>query len=69
MAKKKSNMGGAREGAGRPVLNPEGKAVLVTASVPEGLMTQLNALAESKSWGRSKAVTEAIRAYVARKKR
>jgi hypothetical protein len=69
MAKKKAVHGGARRGSGRPIANPEGKAVPVTASVPKVLMERLNAIAKAEGWGRSRAVTEAIRAFVARKKR
>jgi hypothetical protein len=70
MAKKKAAHGGARPGSGRPVANPdEGKAVLVTASVPSGLVERLDALAEAEGWNRSRAVTEAIRGLLQRKKR
>jgi predicted transcriptional regulator len=69
MAKKKAvGRGGVREGAGRPA-SEEGKAVVVTASVPESLVERLDALAESEGWGRSRAVTEAIRGLLKRKKR
>lgn len=60
MAKKKPTRGGKREGAGRKA-NPEGKAVLVTASVPGELVEQFDQLRETKGWNRSQAVTEAIR--------
>jgi metal-responsive CopG/Arc/MetJ family transcriptional regulator len=43
------------------VLNPEGPTKVVAASVPESLVADLDALAERKGWGRSQAVTEAIR--------
>jgi hypothetical protein len=66
MAKKKQH-GGKRKGAGRPV-NPEGRAVMVAVSIPEGLMTELDKVAYRKNWGRSKAVTEAVRAYLKRTK-
>ena len=66
MAKKKQH-GGKREGAGRPV-SPEGRTIMVAVSVPEGLVADLDALAASKNWGRSKAVTEAIRAFLKGKK-
>ena len=69
MAKKKAAHGGPRPGSGRPQASPDGKAVLVTASVPSGLVERLDALAEAEGWGRSKAVTEAIRGLLARKKR
>jgi hypothetical protein len=68
MAKKKAAHGGARPGAGRKP-NPEGRAVTVVATVPEGLVERLDALAEAEGWNRSKAVTEAIRGLLKRKKR
>ena len=61
MAKKKTH-GGKRKGAGRPLAyEGEGRAVPVVASVPERLVERLDALAEKRSWNRSRAVTEAIR--------
>jgi hypothetical protein len=70
MAKKKAAHGGARAGAGRkPSVPDEGKAVILTASVPEGLVQRLAQLAEAEGWSRSKAVTEAVRLLLARKKR
>lgn len=66
MAKKKQH-GGKREGSGRPV-SPEGRAIMVSVSIPEGLVADLDALAASRGWGRSKAVTEAVRAFLKRKK-
>ena len=65
---KKSTRGGKREGAGRPI-GEEGRAVTVVATVPETLVISLDDLAETKGWNRSKAVTEAIRGLVKRKKR
>ena len=61
MAKKKKGRGGAREGAGRKPVNPEGKTVVLAASVPGELAEQLDALAKKRGWNRSQAVTEAIR--------
>jgi metal-responsive CopG/Arc/MetJ family transcriptional regulator len=66
MAKKKA-WGGARKGAGRPA-NPEGKAVTIVASVPESLAAGLDERAQAEGWSRSKAVAEAIRALLKRKK-
>jgi Ribbon-helix-helix protein, copG family len=63
----KSQHGGKREGSGRKPVNPEGKTVVVAASVPETLVERLNALAEKKGWNRSEAVTEAIRGLLGRK--
>jgi hypothetical protein len=66
---KKAQHGGKREGAGRKPANPEGRTMTVIATVPEALVTELDALAESEGWGRSRAVTEAIRGLLKRKKR
>ena len=65
---KKTQHGGARKGAGRPA-NPEGRAVTVVASVPETLVASLDRVAQTEGWNRSRAVTEAIRGLVKRKKR
>jgi hypothetical protein len=65
---KKSTRGGKREGAGRPV-GEEGRAVTVVASVPESLVAGLDERAQAEGWSRSRAVTEAIRALLKRKKR
>ena len=67
MGKKKAQHGGKRPGAGRPP-GPEGKAVTMAVSVPESLLERLDALADAKEWSRSKAVTEAIRGLLARRK-
>jgi len=63
MAKKKGR-GGRRKGAGRKPANPEGKTVIVAASVPGELVEQLDGLAEEWGWNRSRAITEAIRALL-----
>lgn len=47
----------------------EGKAVTVVASVPESLVTRLDALAKEEGRGRSQAITEAVRGLLKRKKR
>ena len=65
MAKKKR--GGKRQGAGRPV-NPEGRAVTVTVTIPEGLVSGLKALSKLEGWSKSHAVSEAIRGLLKRKK-
>lgn len=65
MAKKKQ-VGGKREGAGRPV-GPDGPASVLTVSVPDKLIGELDKLCEAKEWKRSKAVTEAIRGLLKRK--
>lgn len=67
MAKKQH--GGKRSGSGRKVANPEGPAVVVTASVPGGLVERMNVVAEKRDWSRSEAVTEAIRGLVKRHER
>jgi metal-responsive CopG/Arc/MetJ family transcriptional regulator len=41
----------------------------LVASVPESLVAGLDMLAESEGWNRSRAVTEAIRGLLKRKKR
>ena len=64
---KKLTHGGKRPGAGRRPASPEGRTVLVTASVPGGLIEGLDALAEKRGWNRSEAVTEAIRGLLATK--
>lgn len=69
MAKKKPRHGGAREGAGRKIASPDGKAVPLVASVPEGLKDDLKAYADAKGWTVSQAVVEALRAMLSRKKR
>jgi Ribbon-helix-helix protein, copG family len=66
MAKKKQR-GGKRPGAGRPV-NPEGRSVTVTVSVPEALVNGLKSMAKAEGWSKSKAVSEAIRSLLKRKK-
>ncbi len=65
MGKKKQH-GGRREGAGRKPDDPDGPKKTITASVPRGLIDRLNAMAESKGWNRSQAVTEAIRGLLAK---
>lgn len=66
MAKKKTTTrGGKREGAGRKP-GPEGKAILVTATVPSDVAEQFDQLREKKGWNRSQAVTEAIRGLLVR---
>ena len=66
MAKKKSTVGGAREGAGRPI-GPDGPTSVLAVSVPDKLISELDKLCEAKEWKRSKAVTEAIRGLLKRK--
>lgn len=60
MAKKKQH-GGKRDGAGRKVVNPEGRTMMVAVTVPGELVERLDDLAEKRDWTRSRAVTEAIR--------
>lgn len=63
---KKPQHGGKRAGSGRKPTNPEGKTILVAATVPEALVKQLKALGKKRGWNRSQAVTEAIRELVAK---
>ena len=67
MVKKKTH-GGARPGAGRNPANPEGKTVVIGASVPAELLEKLDALASERGWNRSQAVTEAVRRLVKRRR-
>jgi hypothetical protein len=70
MAKKKpAGRGGPREGSGRPIENAEGKTITLVASVPEGLVTALKERAAAEDWSLSKAVTEALRAFLKAGKR
>jgi hypothetical protein len=64
MAKKKQH-GGKRPGAGRKPVNPEGRTVVVAASVPGELVDDLDGVAKKQGWNRSQAITEAIRGLVA----
>ena len=66
---KKQQHGESRPGSGRPVASPEGRTVTVAASVPESLAGSLDAYARDKGLNRSKAVTEAIRGLVRKKRR
>jgi len=56
----KKQHGGKRPGAGRKV-GPEGPTMTIAASVPGGLVAQLDELAEKRGWNRSEAIAEAIR--------
>ena len=67
MAKKQH--GGKRPGAGRKIAHPEGPAVVVTASVPSGLVERMDAVAAQKAWSRSAAVTESVRLLLKRHER
>jgi hypothetical protein len=70
MAKKLAKrVGGARPGAGRAITHPEGRTIPLVASVPESLVDRLMAVATSKDWNRSQAVTEAIRLLLKRHER
>lgn len=61
MAKKTKAHGGSREGAGRKPANSEGKTKVIAATVPEKLVSNLDAHAKRKGWNRSQAITNAIR--------
>jgi metal-responsive CopG/Arc/MetJ family transcriptional regulator len=65
---KKAQHGGAREGAGRPP-KAEGKTMVVAVSVPEGLAKDLAGYAEAQGQSKSAVVTEALKGFLARKKR
>jgi metal-responsive CopG/Arc/MetJ family transcriptional regulator len=43
--------------------------VVIAASVPETLATDLDSFAKAKGWSRSRAVTEALRGLLKRKSR
>jgi hypothetical protein len=66
-AKKKKKRGGKREGAGRPV-GEDGPATIVTASIPHTLVVDLGAYCEQEGVSKSKAITEAIRGFLKRRK-
>ena len=55
-------------GAGRKVANPEGTTVTMDVSVLDGLLRCLDALSQAQGWNRSRAVTEAIRGLLTRRK-
>jgi hypothetical protein len=63
MAKKTPAHGGARAGAGRK-MGPEGPAVVVAASLPQSLATDLDAYAEAQGVSRSAVVAEALRSLL-----
>ncbi len=63
MVKKKQH-GGKRPGAGRPPSSSDGPTMLVSVTVPQSLVAQLDDVATKREWNRSKAVTEAIRRLV-----
>jgi hypothetical protein len=63
MVKKKQH-GGKRPNAGRKQISPDGPAVVVTASVPSGLVDRMDEMAKRNEWSRSEAVTQAIRGLV-----
>jgi hypothetical protein len=65
----KPQHGGNREGAGRKPSYPEGATEPLTARVPPDLLEDLAIIAQKEGWSRSRAVTEAIRAFVKRKTR
>jgi hypothetical protein len=64
---KKPQHGGKREGAGRPP-KETGKTVVIAASVPEDLATDVDDYAKAQGWSRSKVVTEALRGLLKRKR-
>jgi hypothetical protein len=67
MAKKVSQRGGKREGAGRKV-GPDGPTATMAASVPQSLLDALDAYAAKEQCSRSEAVTRAIRGLLGKRK-
>jgi hypothetical protein len=61
MAKKKSNKGGSRQGAGRPATHPDGAMVMLSARVPQSLVSQLGEHVNKTGATRSQIITDAIR--------
>jgi metal-responsive CopG/Arc/MetJ family transcriptional regulator len=68
MAKRKEKQGGKRNGAGRPLANPEqGKAVRVAVTMPPELFQRLDVAAKQigrKAGGRSAIVVAGLRAIL-----
>ena len=64
---KKAQHGGKRPGAGRPP--KDDKTVVIAASIPGALASDLDSLAKAKGWSRSRAVTEALLGLLERKSR
>lgn len=64
---KKAQHGGKRVGAGRPP-KEDGKTVVIAASVPEDVASGLDDYAKAQGVSRSKAVTEALRGLLKRKR-
>jgi len=64
---KKKKVGGKRPGAGRPT-GPDGPTVLVAVTVPQKFVDDLDRLCKAEDWKRSKAVTEAIRGLLKRRR-
>jgi hypothetical protein len=67
MAKTKQH-GGKRAGSGRKIASPDGKAIVVAASVPGGLVEALDAYVAEHGISRSEAVTKAIRGLLGKRK-
>ena len=65
MAKKKSTVGGKREGAGRKPLPPGERLVAVAHAFPPDLLERLAARAEAEGISRSRFVVEAVEARLA----
>lgn len=65
--KKKMAHGGAREGAGRPPVDPKGRTRNLAITVPGELADKLDAYATKMGLTRSKAATEAIRGLLGEK--
>lgn len=56
---KKQQRGGARAGAGRKPLDPQG-TTLVCAAIPTDIVKRLDVYAEKHDWTRAEAVREAV---------
>jgi hypothetical protein len=65
---KKLQHGGKRAGAGRKVASPDGPAVIVTVSVPGGLVEALDAYMAQEGCTKSEAVARAIRGLLGKRK-
>lgn len=56
--------GGAREGAGRPVADPSGKARMVSLKLPPALIEEIKAQADAEGVSQTQLIVKAVRAYL-----
>lgn len=56
--------GGAREGAGRPVTDPSGKARMVSLKLPPSLIEEIKARAGAEQLTQTQLIVKAVRAYL-----